>query len=63
MEITTTKENLIDKLNIMFQNDFKENINKSDLDEDEKYANTILSRKKILEDSENIANLVFRAFE
>jgi len=63
MEITTTKELLVENLNKYFMADFIKNLEESDLDQDEKDANIILSRKKIKADSEGIATVVFKSFE
>jgi hypothetical protein len=43
--------------------DFIKNLEESDLDQDEKDANIILSRKKIKADAEGIATVVFKSFE
>jgi len=63
MEITTTKELLVENLNKYFMADFIKNLEESDLDQDEKDANIILSRKKIKADAEGIATVVFKSFE
>jgi hypothetical protein len=63
MEITTTKELLIENLNKYFTADFIKNLEETDLDQDEKDANIILSRKKIKADAEGIATVVFKSFE
>jgi len=63
MEITTTKELLAENLNKYFTADFIKNLEESDLDQDEKDANIILSRKKIKADAEGIATVVFKSFE
>ncbi len=63
MEITTTKENLIEKLVQSLNNNLLVNLANSDLDEDEKQANIVLARKSILKDAENISDMVFKAFE
>ena len=63
MEITTTKENLIEKLVQSLNNNLLVNLESSDLDEDEKQANIILARKSILKDAQNISDVVFKAFE
>jgi hypothetical protein len=63
MEITTTKELLVENLNKYFTADFIKNLEESDLDQDEKDANIILSRKKIKADAEGIATVVFKSFE
>jgi hypothetical protein len=63
MEITTTKENLIEKLVQSLNNNLLVNLANSDLDEDEKQANIVLARKSILSDAQNISDMVFKAFE
>jgi hypothetical protein len=63
MEITTTKENLIEKLVQSLNNNLLVNLANSDLDEDEKQANIVLARKSILSDAQNISEMVFKAFE
>ena len=63
MEITTTKENLIEKLVQSLNNNLLANLANSDLDEDEKQANIVLARKSILNDAQNISDVVFKAFE
>jgi hypothetical protein len=63
MEITTTQEQLIENLNKYFTADFLKNLEETDLDQDEKDANIILSRKKIKADAEGIATVVFKSFE
>ena len=63
MEITTTKELLVENLIKYFNADFLKSLEEVDLDEDEKEANVILSRKKIKADAQGLANIVFKAFE
>jgi hypothetical protein len=63
MEITTTKELLVENLTKYFNADFLKSLEEVDLDQDEKDANVILSRKKIKADAEGLANIVFRSFE
>ena len=63
MEITTTKELLVEKLIKYFNSDFLKSLEEVDLDQDEKDANVILSRKKIKADAEGLATVVFKAFE
>ena len=63
MEITTTKELLIENLTKYFIADLSNKLQESDLDQDEKDANIILSRKKIKADAEGIATVVFKSFE
>ncbi len=63
MEITTTKELLVENLINYFNADFLKSLEEVDLDEDEKEANIILSRKKIKADAEGLATVVFKSFE
>jgi hypothetical protein len=63
MKITTTKELLIENLTKYFIADLSNKLQESDLDQDEKDANIILSRKKIKADAEGIATVVFKSFE
>ena len=63
MEITTTKELLVENLVKYFNSDFLKSLEEADLDQDEKDANIILSRKKIKADAEGLATVVFKSFE
>ena len=63
MEITTTKELLVENLVKYFNADFLKSLEEVDLDQDEKDANIILSRKRIKADAEGIASVVFKSFE
>ena len=63
MEITTTKELLVESLIKYFNADFLKSLEDADLDQDEKDANIILSRKKIKADAEGVATVVFKSFE
>jgi hypothetical protein len=63
MEITTTKELLVESLIKYFNADFLKSLEEADLDQDEKDANIILSRKKIKADAEGLATVVFKSFE
>jgi len=63
MEITTTEEVLVKNLVKYFTTDLSENLDKSGLDQEEKDANLVLSRKKIAADAEGIASVVFKSFE
>ena len=63
MEITTTKELLVEKLNKYFSEDFLKSLEETELDQDEKEANLVLSRKKILADAEGLATVIFKSFE
>ena len=57
-----SKESLVEKIQGYLLEDFKKSLELTDLDEDEKQANLVLSRKKMLLDSENISNLVYTAY-
>ena len=63
MEITTTEDLLVKNLVKYFTTDLSENLDKSGLDQEEKDANLVLSRKKIAADAEGIASVVFKSFE
>jgi hypothetical protein len=63
MEITTTEELLVQNLVKYFTTDLSNNLDKAGLDQDEKDANMVLSRKKINADAEGIASVVFKSFE
>jgi len=63
MEITTTKELLVENLIKYFNADFLKSLEEADIDQDEKDANIILSRKKIKADAEGLATVVFKSFE
>jgi hypothetical protein len=63
MEITTTEDVLVKNLDKYFTTDLSENLDKSGLDQEEKDANLVLSRKKIAADAEGIASVVFKSFE
>jgi hypothetical protein len=63
MEITTTEEVLVQNLIKYFTTDLSNNLDKSGLDQEEKDANLVLSRKKIAADAEGIASVVFKSFE
>jgi hypothetical protein len=57
-----SKEALVEKIQGYLLEDFKKSLELTDLDEDEKQANLVLSRKKMILDSENISNLVYKAY-
>ena len=63
MEITTTKDVLVQNLTKFFTTDLSDNLDKSGLDKEEKDANMVLARKKIAADAENVALMVFKSFE
>ena len=57
-----SKETLVEKIRGYLLEDFKNSLESLELDEDEKQANIVLARKKMLADSENIAGLVYRSY-
>jgi hypothetical protein len=63
MEIKTTKEELVQNLTKYFTTDLSNNLDKAGLDQDEKDANMVLSRKKIAADAEGLATVIFKSFE
>ena len=63
MEITTTEEVLVKNLIKYFTTDLSENLDKSGLDQEEKDANLVISRKRIAADAEGIASVDFKSFE
>ena len=62
MEITTTQENLVEKLSSKILKNVEAEVATRDLNDEEKAANVILAKRKIEADSVAIANLVFAAF-
>ena len=60
-KLTITKEELIENLKKFFSGEFIKSLDELNLDEEERQANIVLSRKKIQTDAENLANLVFNA--
>jgi len=54
------KEDLEDNIAKHFFDQLLANLEETDLDEDEKAANLVLARKKILADAKGIADLVFQ---
>jgi hypothetical protein len=62
MEITTTKEELKQKLESYFLEDFIKTLESAELDEDEKEANLVLSKKKRKADAEGLADMIFKAY-
>jgi hypothetical protein len=62
MEITTTKEELKQKLESYFLEDFIKTLESAELDEDEKEANLVLSKKKRKTDAEGLADMIFKAY-
>ena len=59
MEITTTQENLVEKLNAQILKNVEAQLSKQDLTDEEKAANLVLAKRAALKDAEAIANLVF----
>jgi|LakMenEpi03Aug12_release.lakeMendotaPanAssembly.Ray.scaffolds.fasta_scaffold345185_1 hypothetical protein len=57
------KESLVEKIREYLLDDLQKTLETLELDEEEKYANIILSRKKLLVDSKNIADLIYSAYE
>ena len=62
MEITTTKEELRQKLESYFLEDFIKTLESAELDEDEKEANLVLSKKKRKTDAQGLADMIFKAY-
>jgi|LakMenEpi03Aug12_release.lakeMendotaPanAssembly.Ray.scaffolds.fasta_scaffold2355106_2 hypothetical protein len=62
MEITTTKEELKQKLESYFLEDFIKTLESAELDEDEKEANLVLSKKKRKSDAQGLADMIFKAY-
>jgi len=62
MQITITQESLETMLVKFLSDDFIKAMDDVDLDEDERQANIVLSRKKINLDAKNLAELVFKAY-
>ena len=63
MEITTTEDVLVKNLVKYFTTDLSNSLDKAGLDQDEKDANMVLSRKKIAADAEGLATVIFKSFE
>jgi len=61
-KLTITKEGLIENLKKYFSGEFIKSLDETELDEEERQANIVLSRKKIAIDAENLANMVFEAY-
>ena len=61
MEITTTHENLVEKLNAQILKNVEAQLSTQDLTDEEKAANLVLAKRAALKDAEEIANLVFVA--
>lgn len=62
MEITTTQENLVEKLFAQIMKNVATQLEPQDLTEEELLANIALAKKPALNDANTIANLVFTAF-
>lgn len=62
MEITTTQENLTEKLIAKMTQNVINGLEGKDLDQEEKDATLVLNKKKIANDANVIAGLVFAAF-
>lgn len=56
------KESLVEKIREYLLDDFQKSLETLELDQEEKYANIVLSRKKRLVDSQNIADLIYKAY-
>lgn len=63
MEITTTKEVLAEKLIVKMTSNVLAGLAGKDLDQEEIDATLVLNKKKIHNDANVIAELVFRSFE
>jgi len=61
MEITTTQENLVEKLNVQILKNVEDQLSQQDLTDEEKAANLVLAKRAAIKDAEAIANLVFVA--
>lgn len=61
MEITTTQENLVEKLNAQILKNVEAQLSQQDLTDEEKAANLVLAKRAATNDAEAIANLVFLA--
>lgn len=62
MEITTTKENLVETLNVQILKNVEAQLAEQDLTDEEKAANLVLAKRAALNDANAVANLVFAAF-
>ena len=61
MEIVTTQENLVEKLNVQILKNVEAQLDSQDLTDEEKAANLVLAKRAAMKDAEAIANLVFVA--
>jgi len=62
MEITTTQENLVEKLFAQIMKNAAAQLEPQDLTEQEVLASIAFAKKPALNDANTIANLVFTAF-
>jgi hypothetical protein len=61
MEITTTHENLVEKLNLQILKNVEAQLATQDLTDEEKAANLVLAKRAAIKDADAIANLVAQA--
>jgi hypothetical protein len=61
MEITTTQENLVEKLKAKLEANLKVTLESQDLNDEEKAAQVVLAQRGINNDATVIAKLVFDA--
>ena len=61
MEITTTQENLVEKLNAQILKNVEAQLSTQDLTDEEKAANLVLAKRAALKDAEAITSLVVQA--
>ena len=61
MKITTTQENLTEKLNAQILKNVEDQLSTQDLTDEEKAANLVLAKRAALKDAEAISSLVFQA--
>ena len=62
MEITTNRDNLVEKLLAQMTNNVIAGLTGKDLDQEEIDATLVLNKKKIANDANVIADLVFKSF-
>lgn len=62
MEITTTQENLVEKLEAQMAKNLVNNLATKDFNDEEREATIVLNKKKIANDASVIAALVFTSF-
>lgn len=62
MEITTTEDNLVEKLKAQMAKNILKGLEEKELDEEERQATLVLNKKKIANDAVIIAALVFSSF-